>query len=206
MRISDWSSDVCSSDLIGTYTLNLLKQFDANYNFEAIECFSGHRFTTASKAIGQSEHAYPSCTPRKTADRINKILRGSILAYRAREALRNSLLRLKSSQYKDFVYHEPNFILKQHKGPAVATIHDLSFVSFPQYHPAKRVAWLSSKLPQSLARADMLITDSEQVRRELIELYEVDENKVSTIHLRSEERSEGKECVRTCRSRRRPKN
>ncbi|MBO6276843.1 MAG: glycosyltransferase family 1 protein, partial [Pseudomonas sp.] len=125
---------------IGTYTLNLLKQFDANYNFEAIECFSGHRFTTASKAIGQSEHAYPSCTPRKTADRINKILRGSILAYRAREALRNSLLRLKSSQYKDFVYHEPNFILKQHKGPAVATIHDLSFVSFPQYHPAKRVA------------------------------------------------------------------
>lgn len=168
---------------IGTYTLNLLKQFDANYNFEAIECFSGHRFTTASKAIGQSEHAYPSCTPRKTADRINKILRGSILAYRAREALRNSLLHLKSSQYKDFVYHEPNFILKQHKGPAVATIHDLSFVSFPQYHPAKRVAWLSSKLPQSLARADMLITDSEQVRRELIELYEVDENKVRTIHL-----------------------
>ncbi|MBK3446134.1 glycosyltransferase family 4 protein [Pseudomonas lactis] len=168
---------------IGTYTLNLLKQYTSQENFEAIECFSGHRFTTAAAAITQSEVEPAYHKQVKTKGRINALLRGSILAYRSRELLRNALLRLKSAHLKDFIYHEPNFILKRHKGPAVATIHDLSFISHPQYHPAKRVAWLTSELPKTLARADMLITDSEQVRRELIELFAVDEKKVRAIHL-----------------------
>ena len=167
---------------IGTYTLNLLKQYSRQGDFETIECFSGHRFSTAIQAIEQSEST-THYRPIKSQGRVNRVLRSSIMAYRTRELLRNTLLRLKSTQLKDFVYHEPNFILKHHKGPAVATIHDLSFISHPQYHPAKRVAWLASELPKTLARADMLITDSEQVRRELIELYAVDEHKVRAIHL-----------------------
>jgi len=167
---------------IGTYTLNLLKQYSRQGDFETIECFSGHRFSTATQAIEQTENTAHH-NPVKSRGRINRVLRSSIMAYRTREILRNTLLRLKSSQLKDFVYHEPNFILKHHRGPTVATIHDLSFISHPQYHPAKRVAWLTSELPKTLARADMLITDSEQVRRELIELYAVDERKVRAIHL-----------------------
>ena len=167
---------------IGTYTLNLLKQYSREGNFETIECFSGHRFSNAKQAIEQSENT-AHYKPVKGRGRVNKLLRSSIMAYRTREILRNTLLRLKSTQLKGFVYHEPNFILKHHKGPAVATIHDLSFISHPQYHPAKRVAWLTSELPKTLARADMLITDSEQVRRELIEVYAVDEKKVRAIHL-----------------------
>lgn len=97
--------------------------------------------------------------------------------------MRNAVLRLQSEKLKDFIYHEPNFILKHHNGPAVATIHDLSFISHPQYHPPKRVAWLSSQLPKTLKRADRLITDSEKVRRELIDQYNIDEMKVRTIHL-----------------------
>lgn len=168
---------------IGTYTLNLLKQFEKCPSIEAIQCFTGHRFTTSNNAIEQSEQDALSHTPEKKTGRINRTLRNSIFAYRARETMRNAVLKLKSGKLKDFIYHEPNFILKSHKGPAVATIHDLSFLSFPQYHPAKRVAWLTSKLPETLARADMLITDSEQVRRELIELYAIDEKRVRSIHL-----------------------
>lgn len=165
---------------IGTYTRNLLQQFSTDQDFETIRCLCGHRFTSAREALEQSANSPPP-TPSKS--RIKHVLRSSILAYRARELLRNTVLRLQSGQLKDFLYHEPNFILKHHKGPAVATIHDLSFISYPQYHPAKRVAWLSSELPGTLKRADKLITDSEQVRRELIEQFGVDENKVSAIHL-----------------------
>lgn len=163
---------------IGTYTRNLLRQYIDNENFAEICCLSGHRFITAETALDQSASNFPT-----KQNLIKKALRSSIIAYRAREIIRNTALRLQSEKLKDFIYHEPNFILKHHNGPAVATIHDLSFISHPQYHPHKRVAWLSSQLPKTLKRADRLITDSEKVRRELIEQYDIDERKVRTIHL-----------------------
>ncbi|WP_417660021.1 glycosyltransferase family 4 protein [Pseudidiomarina sp.] len=170
---------------IGTYTQNLLHQFVESRSIEAIECFSGHHFTSATQALQQcSVRRQPdSGTAAPVKGLLHGLLRRSTLAYRARETLRNSLLRLKSGQLKGFVYHEPNFILRAHKGPCVATIHDLSFIHYPHYHPAKRVAWLTRELPKTLARADMLITDSEHIRREVIERYHVSEERVRTIHL-----------------------
>lgn len=169
---------------IGTYTQNLLEQFLAMQALETIECFSGHHFTSATQALQQCgasiERAAPLVSSR---GHLVQFLRNSSLAYRARETLRNSLLRLKSARLRNFVYHEPNFILRTHKGPCVATIHDLSFIHYPHYHPPKRVAWLTRELPRTLARADMLITDSEQVRQELIARYAVDEQRVRAIYL-----------------------
>ncbi|MBS69617.1 MAG: glycosyl transferase group 1 protein [Pseudomonas sp.] len=169
---------------IGTYTQNLLEHFVARPEFETIECFSGHHFASATQALQQCganiERGAPPVLPQS---HLTKALRNSSLAYRAREALRNSLLRLKSARLRNFVYHEPNFILRTHKGPCVATIHDLSFVHYPHYHPPKRVAWLTRELPRTLARADMLITDSEHIRRELIEHFHVREDRVRAIHL-----------------------
>ncbi|MCQ4322839.1 glycosyltransferase family 4 protein [Stutzerimonas stutzeri] len=170
---------------IGTYTHNLLQQFVGMSAFDAIECFSGHHFAPAAQVLQQcSAQAGANSSPvRPGKSRLHGMLRNSTLAYRARETLRNSLLRLKASQLKGFVYHEPNFILRAHNGPCVATIHDLSFIHYPHYHPAKRVAWLTRELPKTLARADMLITDSEHIRRELIDRYRLDETRMRAIHL-----------------------
>ncbi|WP_341961897.1 glycosyltransferase family 1 protein [Pseudomonas sp. RC10] len=169
---------------IGIYTLNLLKQFIASGEFEAIKCFSGHYFSEAKTSLEKAEtDVPPDMVSGSKNGPVMAALRNSILAYRAREAMRNTLLQMRSRQFSDFVYHEPNFILKRHKGPAISTIHDLSFISYPQHHPSKRVAWLNAKMPDTLARADMIITDSEQVRRELIERYQLQEQKVRAIHL-----------------------
>jgi len=170
---------------IGTYTQNLLEQFVAMQALESIECFSGHHFASATQTLHECRARALSggASSRPSQGRLHRLLRNSSLAYRAREVLRNNLLRMQSARLRDFVYHEPNFILRAHKGPCVATIHDLSFIHYPQFHPAKRVAWLSRELPKTLARADALITDSEYIRKELIELYGVDEQRVHTIHL-----------------------
>lgn len=168
---------------IGTYTQNLLEQFVAMQAFETIECFSGHHFASATQALQQCGANAERAAPTPSHGHLARFLRNSSLAYRARETLRNSLLRLKSARLRNFVYHEPNFILRAHKGPCVATIHDLSFVHHPHYHPPKRVAWLTRELPRTLARADMLITDSEHIRRELIEHFHVREDRVRAIHL-----------------------
>ncbi|WP_161864692.1 glycosyltransferase family 4 protein [Pseudomonas yangonensis] len=166
---------------IGTYTLNLLQAFARDAALE-VECFSGSRFQTPQQALLAATAPIPA-TGSHSGGMVGRLLRNSMLAYRAREVLRNGLLQLNARRLGGHVYHEPNFILKRHRGPCVATIHDLSFIRYPQHHPAKRVAWLSSQLPATLARADALITDSEYVRRELLEHYRVAPEKVRTIHL-----------------------
>lgn len=166
---------------IGAYTHNLLEQFIAMQALEAITCFSGHHFSSATQALRQCDQQQLANTSTKGS--LRGLLQSSALAYRARETIRNSLLRLKSSQLRNFVYHEPNFILRAHSGPCIATIHDLSFIRYPQFHPSKRTEWLTGELPKTLARADFLITDSELVRQELIARFSVDEQRVRAIHL-----------------------
>jgi alpha-1,3-rhamnosyl/mannosyltransferase len=50
----------------------------------------------------------------------------------------------------------------------VATVHDLSHVRYPQFHPGARVAYLNRSLPRTLRRAQRVITDAAFVRDELI--------------------------------------
>lgn len=95
------------------------------------------------------------------------------------EVWRSHLLR----HGKGAIYHSPNYFLPAYEGPAVATVHDLSFARFPQTHPAARRRYFELAFRRSLDRADALITDSETVRQELISDYSVDPQRVASIHL-----------------------
>jgi alpha-1,3-rhamnosyl/mannosyltransferase len=81
------------------------------------------------------------------------------------------------------LYHEPASLLFETRIPAVVTVHDLSFVHFPETHPAGRVRILDKGLPGSLARARAVITDSLSVREEIIAHYAVRAEKVHAIPL-----------------------
>jgi O-antigen biosynthesis alpha-1,3-rhamnosyltransferase len=81
------------------------------------------------------------------------------------------------------LYHEPAFLLLGERLPAVATVHDLSFVHFPETHPAGRVRVLNRRLPRSLEVARAVITDSLAVRDEIVALYGVPPEKVHAIPL-----------------------
>lgn len=69
--------------------------------------------------------------------------------------------------FRDYVFHGPNFYLPRHEGPCVATFHDLSAFLWSECHPAARIAYMHKQLPLALARADVLITDSEFTRQEV---------------------------------------
>jgi hypothetical protein len=47
------------------------------------------------------------------------------------------------------LYHDPNFLAYRFDGPTVITVHDLSWVRYPQTHPAERVAALNRFFPRS---------------------------------------------------------
>jgi alpha-1,3-rhamnosyl/mannosyltransferase len=65
----------------------------------------------------------------------------------------------------------------------VATIHDLSHIHYPDFHPRERVRFMERQLPRTLARANRLLTDSEFVRQELVALLGVSPERVTAIPL-----------------------
>ncbi|MBC7235633.1 MAG: glycosyltransferase family 4 protein [Chloroflexi bacterium] len=68
-----------------------------------------------------------------------------------------------------------------HSVPTVLTVHDLIFEHLPEHHkPANRL-YLRSAMPRFCRRADAIIAISECTKRDLIERYAIDEDKIVVI-------------------------
>ncbi len=79
--------------------------------------------------------------------------------------------------------HFPNFIARPfNKGKAVVTIHDLSFVRYPQFAEKKNLDYLNHWIPDSVKRASRILVVSEFTKQELIDIYDVPEEKVVVAH------------------------
>ena len=72
--------------------------------------------------------------------------------------LQSSFHRLCERQHFD-LYHEPNYIPLPTDVPTVATIHDLSMLLHPQWHPADRVRHFERRFEEGLTRCAHLLTD-----------------------------------------------
>lgn len=82
------------------------------------------------------------------------------------------------------VYHFPNFIIPPlTRGKAVVTIHDVSFLRFPEAAEPRNLAYLTAKIRNTVARADAIITDSAFSGREIQELLGVPAEKIHPILL-----------------------
>jgi alpha-1,3-rhamnosyl/mannosyltransferase len=81
------------------------------------------------------------------------------------------------------LYHEPNFLSHHFPGPTVITAHDLSWIRFPETHPAERVEIMNRLFPKSVARADHVITDAAFTREEIIEQFGISPDRITSIPL-----------------------
>lgn len=83
------------------------------------------------------------------------------------------------------VFHGLNYLLPSHSGRAarLVTVHDLSILTHPEWHPAMRNRLMGWPLPRTVARAHHVITDCEAVRGEVIERLRVRPEGVSAIPL-----------------------
>jgi len=75
--------------------------------------------------------------------------------------------------FKNYIFHSPNYYLPPGVKHCVATFHDLSVFHWPQFHPSGRVHLMQKELRKTVARADRLITDSHYTKRELQEYFSV---------------------------------
>ncbi|WP_417533533.1 glycosyltransferase family 4 protein [Marinobacterium stanieri] len=77
-------------------------------------------------------------------------------AHRAWQMVKDHQARRASGSLEGYCYWEPSFVLMPFNGPSVATIHDLSHVHHPEFHPAYRVKALNQQLPHTYAKATRL--------------------------------------------------
>jgi len=90
---------------------------------------------------------------------------------------------LKARRYRNYIYHSPNYALPPFPGLRVSTIHDLSVIRFPEFHPRERVNHLLRLFPKILRRCDLVLTDSEFSRQEILEAFRLPEDRVKTVYL-----------------------
>jgi glycosyltransferase involved in cell wall biosynthesis len=79
------------------------------------------------------------------------------------------------------LYHEPNTLALDVDAPLVLTVHDLSWIRHPETHPAERVRAMNKYFEPGLRRATVVLTDSEFVKREIVEVFGVAPDRVRAI-------------------------
>ena len=120
-------------------------------------------------------------SPAKLAAHRRLLRNGLVVA--AYRKLSPMLMRRRLRRFGDHVYHGSSFYLPPFAGPSIATFHDLSIYRYPECHPPERVAFMTKEIPVALRRASFLITDSEYIRREVIEFFDWPADRIKAIPL-----------------------
>jgi glycosyltransferase involved in cell wall biosynthesis len=81
------------------------------------------------------------------------------------------------------IYHEPNFLAFKCKQPTIITVHDLSWIRFPHTHPVERVRAMEKYFEPGLQRASLVLTDSDFIKKELIQVFGVKPERILPIAL-----------------------
>ncbi|MCP4199629.1 MAG: glycosyltransferase family 4 protein [Proteobacteria bacterium] len=80
------------------------------------------------------------------------------------------------------IYHAPNFLLPPVKSAkTLLTIHDLAFLVRPQYAHPDLQRFLSQVVPDSVARADHILADSEASKQDAMRLFDLPAGRITVI-------------------------
>jgi len=82
------------------------------------------------------------------------------------------------------LFYSPDFVLPptRRRTRTLLTVHDLSFVRYPQHFVPRLVEYLNRAVPAAVARADLVLADSQATRSDLIECFGTPESKVVVLY------------------------
>ncbi|MBO4771479.1 MAG: glycosyltransferase family 4 protein, partial [Bacteroidales bacterium] len=110
------------------------------------------------------------------------------------------------SKCGNVIYHglsnELPLTIKKTNAKSIVTIHDLIFLKFPKYYKFFDRKIYTYKFRKACENADRIIAVSECTKRDIVEIFKIDPDKVSVIYqgcdkvFKSEVQSESKEIVR----------
>jgi glycosyltransferase involved in cell wall biosynthesis len=80
------------------------------------------------------------------------------------------------------IFHSPDFVLPPvSKARTILTVHDLAFLLYPECADAALRAYLERTVPYSARRADFIVADSENTRRDVISLLGIEPARVAVV-------------------------
>jgi alpha-1,3-rhamnosyl/mannosyltransferase len=87
------------------------------------------------------------------------------------------------------VYHATNYVFTHavKRARRVVTIHDMTVVLFPEWHPRARVKSMTYEIARSLEIADHILADSAATRDDIIKHFSVRSERISVIPLAADE-------------------
>jgi glycosyltransferase involved in cell wall biosynthesis len=82
------------------------------------------------------------------------------------------------------LFHSPDFVLPPVHGriPTLLTVHDLSFVHYPETFPERLVTYLNQVVPWSIGRASHILADSQATKDDLTAVWHVPPDKVTVLY------------------------
>lgn len=165
---------------IGRYTQELLKRLMVDERVGDITGFS--QFGVYAKpALSDLVHGHVRPTEGRGLNELKKVLRGMPGAYFVRYGLRQWQLSKVAKRYPDAVMWEPNYALQNFAGPCIATLHDLSYLRYPEFHHQAMLTWLNKQVPKTVGRADAFVTLSEFSKQELVQELGIAPEKIHIV-------------------------
>lgn len=83
---------------------------------------------------------------------------------------------------KPDLWHFTNYVAPPTSKPFVVTIHDLTFARHPEFVEPKNLEFLRKWVPDTLARATLIIAVSESTKEALLEEFKISSDKVEVVH------------------------
>ena len=172
---------------IGTYTHELAAGLSGLPQRPTVSIVYGVHWLRRLRQLAKRS-AEPAATGAAATTAIGDAYRIRWLPQPLKDAAKTLIVRGELALRRPDLLHATNYV-SQHlagprfDGPTVLTVHDLSFVRYPQTHPAERVQWLETHLQSSIDAAAAIITDSRFTQRELADLMAVDPAKMVSIAL-----------------------
>ena len=163
---------------IGRYTYELAKSLANNQAIDSLHFLRGYQLCENIPKVEQ--------IPTNFSE-IKKLFQKSRIAARLYRTISPRMKAISMRGLKDHVYHGPNFYLPPIEGKCVVTVHDLSIYNWSECHPAWRVRYMKSEIKLTLKRADVIITDSEFVKKEIGKQLKFPLEKIFTIPLANAE-------------------
>ena len=177
MRIGiDYTAAVRQGAGIGRYTRELVRalaKLDRSHDYVLFAAAGGQRLVDTGWPPNFQTHAVP------LSDRAL-----AILWHRLRLPL---WVELATGPLD--IFHSPDFVLPPvRRARTMLTVHDLSFIRYPECADANLRAYLNKVVPRSVQRADFVLADSQNTKNDLVELLGVEFEKIEVVYPGVEDR------------------
>ncbi|MCF8106548.1 MAG: glycosyltransferase family 4 protein [Desulfohalobiaceae bacterium] len=167
---------------VGRYSLEILRGVTESKEVSRVYSFVHYHWVDPSDFVVTNSSQTLVAGKRKF-QAVKDIIKKIPYAFQLKNNLDDLFFYRQSKKLKNCLYHETNYVCRPFPGPKVVTVHDLSHIHYPEYHPRDRVEWLNRGLRKTLENAEQIITVSRYIKDELVAMMRLDPQRVKHIPL-----------------------